>query len=228
MLANPVAFNLHLEAALDHRISSELCQRALRELVYLEDMHLSSVKSGSAFGHLHERQHCTPRVRVPRRAIVRARRWKSSVTGTYLCKVELQRVICAQADVQANLEEVRKRVPLVCQEESVVAQRAHGQADLFEVEQVLKGWDLAKQNTVGNRMRQEVGRGQVVGVSSFTTMRTEHEGIFGATVSCMLQKNPDATLTESSLASPLVQARHIRKHVVHPSLLLVSTNGLGH
>ncbi len=56
---------------------------------------------------------------------------------TNLGKVELQRVVRAQADIEPRLEKVRQGISLVRKEESVVAQRAHGDADLFEVEQVL-------------------------------------------------------------------------------------------
>ena len=57
--------------------------------------------------------------------------------GAHLREVELQRVIAAQADIQPDLEEIRQRVSLVRQEQRVVAQRAHGDADLLEVEEVL-------------------------------------------------------------------------------------------
>jgi hypothetical protein len=48
--------------------------------------------------------------------------------------VELQRVVRAQAHVEPCLEKVRQRISLEREEERVVAQRAHGDADLFEVE----------------------------------------------------------------------------------------------
>ena len=47
MLSDPVAFDLHLEATLNHRVPSELCQRALGHLVYLDE-HLSSVNNARA------------------------------------------------------------------------------------------------------------------------------------------------------------------------------------
>jgi hypothetical protein len=51
--------------------------------------------------------------------------------------MELQRVIRAQANVQPRLEKVFQRIPLVRQEERVVAERAHCDPDLLQVEQVL-------------------------------------------------------------------------------------------
>jgi hypothetical protein len=51
--------------------------------------------------------------------------------------MELQWVVCTQADIEARLEKVRQGISLIRKEECVVAQRAHGNADLFEVEQVL-------------------------------------------------------------------------------------------
>lgn len=87
--------------------------------------------------------------------------------------MELKRVIRAQADIQPRLEEFLQWVPLVCQEERVVAERAHCDPDLLQIEQVLQRGNLAQQNPVGDRVRCEVGRCQVVGVPCFTRMRTE-------------------------------------------------------
>jgi len=47
--------------------------------------------------------------------------------------MELQRVVRAQAHIQPRLEKVGQRVSLEHEEERVVAQRAHGDANLFEV-----------------------------------------------------------------------------------------------
>lgn len=57
--------------------------------------------------------------------------------------MELQRIVGAQTDIQTRFEEVRERVPLVSQEKSVVAERAHGNANLFEIEQVLESRNFA-------------------------------------------------------------------------------------
>ena len=93
-----------------------------------------------------------------------------------LGEVELERVVGAQADVEADLEEVRERVALVREEERVVAQRAHREPDLLEVEEVLQRRHLAQQDTVRDRVRgQERGR-QVVRVSRLTAVRAEDEG----------------------------------------------------
>ena len=56
---------------------------------------------------------------------------------TNLGKLELQWVVRAQANIEPRLEEVRQRISFIRKEESIVAQRAHSNADLFEVEQVL-------------------------------------------------------------------------------------------
>ena len=67
---------------------------------------------------------------------------KASSKTLNLCKVELQRVVCAQAHVEPCFEKVRQRVSLEREEERVVAQRAHGDTDLFEVKKVLQRRDL--------------------------------------------------------------------------------------
>lgn len=66
----------------------------------------------------------------------------------FLCKMELQWVIRAQADVQTRLEEVRERVPLIRQEQGVVAEWAHRDTNLLQVEQVLQRRDLPQGNAV--------------------------------------------------------------------------------
>lgn len=44
----------------------------------------------------------------------------------HLRKVELQRIVGTQADVEARPEEVGQRVPLVREEERIVRKRRHG------------------------------------------------------------------------------------------------------
>lgn len=51
--------------------------------------------------------------------------------------MHLQRIIRAQTDIQADLEELGERVPLVLEEERVITERTHRHADLLEVEEVL-------------------------------------------------------------------------------------------
>ncbi len=68
--------------------------------------------------------------------------------NTYLGEVELERVICTQAHVEADLEEVWERVALVREEERVVAERAHREANLLEVEEILQRGHLAQQDAV--------------------------------------------------------------------------------
>jgi hypothetical protein len=83
--------------------------------------------------------HCIPPTGAPTKSLASIfTRVNRSIN---LGKVELQWVVHAQADIKADieprLEKVRQGISLVRNEESVVAERAHGDADLFEVEQVL-------------------------------------------------------------------------------------------
>ena len=77
--------------------------------------------------HAHVLPRCTLPTGVPGRgAITPDEHMAYSPTGApYLCEVELQRVVRAQADIEADLEEIGQRVPLVREEQCVVAQRAH-------------------------------------------------------------------------------------------------------
>jgi len=51
--------------------------------------------------------------------------------------MELQRVISAQTDIQPRLEKLFQWIPLVRQEERVVAQRTHRDPDLLQIKQIL-------------------------------------------------------------------------------------------
>ena len=62
--------------------------------------------------------------------------------------MELQGIVGAQTNVQADFEEIRQRIPLVCEEQRIIAEWRHGQTYLLQIKQVLKSGDLAEQNPV--------------------------------------------------------------------------------
>lgn len=97
---------------------------------------------------------------------------------TYLGEVKLERIVRAEADVKPGLEELGDWIPLVGEEERVVAQRAHGDPDLLQVEEVLQGRHLPQQDPVCDGMRRDERRGQVVRVASLTAVRSEHKSAF--------------------------------------------------
>lgn len=92
--------------------------------------------------------------------------------------MELQRIVRAQTDVQTNLEEVRQWVPLVCQEERIIAERAHSDADLLQVEQVLKRRNFAEENAVRDGVRGEESGGEMVGIACFARVWTEYKCVY--------------------------------------------------
>lgn len=92
--------------------------------------------------------------------------------------MELQRIVRAQADIQPNLEEIRQRVPLVRQEQRIITERTHRKTDLLEIEEILESGDLAEEDSMGNGVGREEGRGEMVGVASFPTVRSEHKGVW--------------------------------------------------
>ena len=96
--------------------------------------------------------------------------------------MELKGVVRAQADIQADLEEVRERVPFVCQEQCVVAQRTHCEANLLQIEQVLQRGHLPQQDAVRYGVSDEVSRCKMVGVSGFAAVRPEHKCAYGDSV----------------------------------------------
>lgn len=121
----------------------------------------------------------------------------------HLGKVELERVVGAEADVEAGAEEGRERVALVGEEEGVVRERRHGDlqvrlegqpalercrrsrnerthTDLLEVEEVLEGGHLAQEDAVRDRVRGEEGRREVVRVAGLAGVRAQPERVCGS------------------------------------------------
>ena len=91
--------------------------------------------------------------------------------------MELKRIISTQTDIESAMEEGREGVALVVEEKRVVGQRRHGNTHLRQVEQVLKRWHLAEKNSVRDTKRGQERRGQMIGITCLTTMRSEHQGV---------------------------------------------------
>lgn len=92
--------------------------------------------------------------------------------------MELEGIVGTQADVETTVEEGWEGVALIVQEQGVVGQGRHGDTHLGQVEQVLEGGDLAQQDSVRDTERGQEGRSQVISVSCFTTVRSEHERVY--------------------------------------------------
>lgn len=65
-----------------------------------------------------------------------------SPSNTHLGEVELERIISGQGDHEPPREVLGQGVAVVAQEEAVVAQRGHGNANLSQVVQVLQNRGL--------------------------------------------------------------------------------------
>lgn len=98
-----------------------------------------------------------------------------------------------------NEGETNERVSVVGQEESVVTERTHGETNLLEVVaeadaerdsartklregrgkdgQVLHHRNLPKQDSVRDRVSSKEGSRQMVGISCFSAVRSENEGV---------------------------------------------------
>lgn len=59
------------------------------------------------------------------------------ITVTYLGKVELERIISAQADVQPGLEKIWEWIALIREKQGVVTQRTHRETNLPQIEKIL-------------------------------------------------------------------------------------------
>lgn len=77
----------------------------------------------------------------------------------------LQRVVGGEGDGEAAREELREGVAVVVQEEGVVAERRHAEADLRQVEEVLQRQALAQVDAVGDVLAAHQRAHQVVHVS---------------------------------------------------------------
>ncbi len=65
-------------------------------------------------------------------------------------EMDLQRVVCRQGHLQASRKELWKGVSVVVQEEGIVGQGAHAQANLGHVVQVLETRRLSEIDSVSN------------------------------------------------------------------------------
>lgn len=111
---------------------------------------------------------------------------------------KLQRIIGGQGHVEPTLEEAGARVLVVRQEQRVVTERRHCDADLVQVVEVLQQRHLAQQDTVADAVAAQEADGQMIGVTSLTAVRTKDESV------------------ESSALPPIVERGNIGKHEVDP------------
>jgi len=73
---------------------------------------------------------------------------RDSDSAAYLGEVKLQRIVSGQRHEQTASEELRERVAMIVEEERIVAQRRHGDADLRQVVEVLQHGSLAHSGKV--------------------------------------------------------------------------------
>lgn len=70
-------------------------------------------------------------------------------THTYLREMELQWIVCAKTNIEPSLEEIWKGIPLIREEQSIIAQWTHCNSDLFEIEEILQCGDFTQKDPVG-------------------------------------------------------------------------------
>lgn len=111
---------------------------------------------------------------------------------------KLQRVIGGQGHVKPTLEEAGARVLVVRQEQGVVTEGRHRDADLVQVVEILQQRHLAQQDTMADAVAAQEADGQVIGVTGLTAVRPKDESV------------------ESSALAPIVERGNIGKHEVDP------------
>lgn len=84
--------------------------------------------------------------------------------------MELKRIVRGQGHIQTLHQVLGKRITRIGDEQRVVAQRRHGDADLGQVEQVLQDGHLAEQQPVTNALRREVAGDQMIDRAGFATV----------------------------------------------------------
>ena len=109
-----------------------------------------------------------------------------------------ERGVRAQRDVHALAEVAWKRVLAAAHEQLAVAERAHGDAYLGEVEEVVQGWAAAQKEAVVNLVRDQEGGDQVIRVAGLAAVRAELEGV------------------QALGGAQLVQHADVGVHIVHP------------
>ncbi len=92
--------------------------------------------------------------------------------------VELKRIVCRERNVQAGAVKVEKRIFAEIQKQRVVAERAHRNSDLREVEEILHHGRRFQRDAVIDRRRQQEPCHQMRNVSCLAAMRTKRERIF--------------------------------------------------
>lgn len=92
----------------------------------------------------------------------------STIIGLSSGAAHLKGVIGGQADGEAASKEGGEGVAVVVQEEGVVGEGGHAQANLGQVVEVLQGWGLAQIDAVGDVVAEEHGGHQVVHIPSLT------------------------------------------------------------
>lgn len=111
---------------------------------------------------------------------------------------KLQRIIGGQGHVEPSLEEAGTGVFVIGQEQCVVTERRHCNADLVQVVQILQQRHLSQQDTMADAVAAQEANSQMVRVAGLTAMRSKDEGV------------------ESSALPPIVERRNIGKHEVDP------------
>jgi hypothetical protein len=146
----------------------------------------------------------------------RRRRRHSMISGVPLIGDEAAAMIGDGQDV---------RIAVVRQEQGVVAQRRHGEANLLEVEEVLHDGHLAEEDAVRDRVAREECRRQVVGVAGLARVRPKHKRVEAARLAPgVLEGRGRRRRGQSDRARckgktkrwTTYQGAHVRVHVVEP------------
>ena len=92
-------------------------------------------------------------------------------------EVQQQRVVRGQRHGQPARKVRRERIAMVVQEQRVVAQRAHAEADLREVVQVLQEGALAELDAMRDVLGAHEARGEVVDLAGLAAVRPQRKGV---------------------------------------------------
>lgn len=96
---------------------------------------------------------------------------------SHLGEVELQGVIRGKGNDESPGQVLRQGIAVIVEEQGVVGERGHGDADLGEIVEILEHGHLAQQETVGDVLGHEVAADQMLYGSGLAAMGAQDKGV---------------------------------------------------
>ena len=147
----PLEYRAHWCALYRFRQRPLACNWDPASAASLRDCSRSSGRNSELFRTCHRCSASTPELRcctLPSRVpspkrIVEFSNWSKN-NNHYFGKMKLKWIIGGERNDQTAGEKFRQRIPVVIEEERVVAERWHGDSDLAQIVKILQHWHLSQ------------------------------------------------------------------------------------